>query len=80
VLEPVLVELEDDSHRHAGHAGAASGGGHYNLLVISSRFTGLSLIARHRLVYATLASLMQREIHALSINALTPDEAPAQQL
>ncbi|MEC5387697.1 BolA family protein [Uliginosibacterium sp. H3] len=78
-LSPTLVELDDDSLRHAGHAGAASGGGHYNLRIISTRFTGLTRIARHRLVYSTLAPLMQREIHALSIIALTPDEASAQQ-
>ncbi len=77
VLEPVLVELDDDSHRHAGHAGAASGGGHFNLHVISAHFDGLSSIARHRLIYATLSSLMQREIHALSIRAFTPEEASA---
>jgi len=77
-LEPVLVELDDDSHRHAGHAGAASGGGHYNLRVISARFAGLTSLARHRLIYSTLSALMQREIHALSIIALTPDEASAQ--
>jgi BolA protein len=77
VLSPTLVEVEDDSHRHAGHAGAASGGGHYNLYVISAQFQSLTLVARHRLVYAALASLMRREIHALSINALTPEEASA---
>jgi len=76
-LAPVLVELDDDSHRHAGHAGAASGGGHYNLRIVSAHFAGLAPLARHRLVYATLSSLMQREIHALSIIALTPDEASA---
>jgi len=77
VLSPTLVEIDDDSHRHAGHAGAASGGGHYNLYVISAQFQGLAPVARHRLVYAVLALLMRREIHALSINALTPEEASA---
>lgn len=76
-LEPKQVALDDDSLRHAGHAGAASGGGHYNLRVISSHFEGLSPLARHRLVYDVLAPLMQREIHALSIIALTPGEAAA---
>lgn len=76
-LAPALVEVEDDSHRHAGHAGAASGGGHYNLRVVSTHFAGLAPLARHRLIYATLSSLMLREIHALSIIALTPDEASA---
>jgi len=77
-LSPTLVELDDDSQRHAGHAGAASGGGHYNLRIVSTHFAGLSRIARHRLVYTTLAPLMQREIHALSIIALAPDEASVQ--
>ena len=77
-LAPTLVELDDDSQRHAGHAGAASGGGHYNLRIVSTHFAGLSRIARHRLVYTTLAPLMQREIHALSIIALAPDEASVQ--
>ncbi|HSD38438.1 MAG TPA: BolA family protein [Rhodocyclaceae bacterium] len=77
-LSPTLIKLEDDSQRHAGHAGAASGGGHYNLHIVSAHFTGLSPIARHRLVYAALTPLMQREIHALSIIALAPDEASAQ--
>ena len=74
-LTPEFVELDDDSHNHAGHAGAASGGGHYNLRVISTRFNGMTSVARHRLIYTTLSSLMQREIHALSIIALTPEEA-----
>ncbi|MDB5802458.1 MAG: transcriptional regulator [Rhodocyclales bacterium] len=77
-LTPTLVELVDDSQRHAGHAGAASGGGHYNLRIASAQFDGLTALARHRLVYATLSPLMQREIHALSIIALTPDEASTQ--
>jgi BolA protein len=77
VLSPTLVEIDDDSHRHAGHAGATSGGGHYNLYVISTQFESLTSVARHRLIYAALASLMRREIHALSINALTPEEASA---
>jgi BolA protein len=79
-LSPLLIEIDDDSLRHAGHAGAASGGGHYNLRVISAQFADLNAIARHRLIYTTLAPLMQREIHALSIIALTPDEASAQML
>lgn len=77
-LSPELIELEDDSLRHAGHAGAASGGGHYKLRVISRQFTGLSSIARHRLIYTALSSLMSRDIHALGIIALTPDEAVPQ--
>ena len=73
-LEPLLIELRDDSARHAGHAGAASGGGHYELRLVSAQFTGQSKIARHRLVYHLLGDLMQREIHALAMNLLAPDE------
>lgn len=73
-LEPLAVEVRDDSADHAGHAGAASGGGHYQLRLVSARFTGQSKIARHRLVYDLLGNLMQREIHALAMNLLAPDE------
>jgi len=73
-LEPLAIELSDDSAAHLGHAGAASGGGHYQLRLISARFTGQSKIARHRLVYDLLADLMQREIHALAMNLLAPGE------
>ena len=74
-LQPTDIRLEDESHLHAGHEGAKSGGGHYRLSIVSNRFSGLATIARHRLVYDALADLMRREIHALSINAVTPDEA-----
>jgi BolA family transcriptional regulator, general stress-responsive regulator len=73
-LEPLLIELRDDSASHAGHPGAASGGGHYQLRLVSAQFTGQSKIARHRLVYHLLGDLMQREIHALALNLLAPDE------
>ena len=73
-LEPLAIEVTDDSASHVGHAGAASGGGHYQLRLVSGRFTGQSKIARHRLVYDLLADLMQREIHALAMNLLAPDE------
>jgi len=74
VLAPIEVEIEDDSARHAGHAGAASGGGHYNLRMISPEFAGKSRVSRHRLVYDALADLMQREIHALAMVLLAPGE------
>ena len=74
-LEPLDVTLIDDSAMHAGHAGAASGGGHFRLRVVSARFAGLSRVARHRLVYDPLSDLMRLAIHALAIEALTPDEA-----
>jgi BolA protein len=75
-LAPVRLEIIDQSLEHAGHPGAARGGGHFQVTVISDRFRGLTPLERHRLVYAALADLMSREIHALSIQALTPDEPP----
>lgn len=73
-LEPESYTLEDESAQHRGHAGAAGGGGHYRLTVVSPRFRDLSTLARHRLVYEAMGELMHREIHALSITALTPEE------
>jgi BolA protein len=66
--------IEDESHLHAGHAGAASGGGHFRLKIIAPEFKGLNLVARHRAVYAALDRHIPKEIHALTINALAPDE------
>ena len=74
VLEPESVELLDDSTSHAGHPGAASGGGHYELTVVSARFAGRSRLERHRMVYGALAPLMPRQIHALALRTLAPDE------
>ncbi len=74
-LAPVALEVVDDSHRHAGHAGAADGRGHFNVDVVSAGFAGLSPIARHRAVYAALGDLMTTDIHALAIRARTPEEA-----
>lgn len=73
-LAPVTCELEDESHLHAGHAGAASGAGHFRLRIVSDRFTGLNRIARHRLVYDSLRDMMISDIHALNIIALAPSE------
>ena len=73
-LEPVSVEIIDDSAKHAGHVGARSGGGHFRLSIVSPRFAGCRTMERHRLVYDALGPLMKREIHALSISAKTPDE------
>jgi len=72
-LAPQHVEIIDESHKHAGHAGAAQGG-HFAAVIVSDKFRGLSSLARHRLVYAALTDIMPGEIHALSIRALTPDE------
>jgi BolA protein len=66
------IGIEDESHLHVGHAGAATGHGHFRLSIASSAFTGLSPIARHRAVYAALGDLMQTDIHAVSIDARTP--------
>jgi BolA protein len=74
VLDPVDVMIIDDSEKHAGHAGARSGGGHFRLAIVSPRFAGRKTMERHRLVYDALGPLMKREIHAVSISAKTPDE------
>ena len=73
-LSPVELVLEDDSAMHAGHAGAASGGGHYNVRIVSLQFEGLKLVTRHRLVYDSVHDMMHSEIHALAITALAPSE------
>jgi len=73
-LAPELVQIYDESAEHAGHAGAASGGGHYQLILVSRRFEGKTRVARHRLIYEALGDLMQRQVHALAITALTPEE------
>ena len=73
-FEPVELALEDDSAAHAGHAGARSGA-HFNLRIVSARFAGLPRISRHRLVYDALRPWMAEGIHALAIDARTPDEA-----
>lgn len=72
-LEPSLIEIEDDSGLHVGHAGAKEGG-HYRLTVVSARFSGQSRVTRHRMVYEALGPLMQRGIHALALQALAPEE------
>jgi BolA protein len=74
-LNPLTLELEDESHLHAGHAGAKEGHGHYRVHIVSSQFAGLRPIARHQLIYRSLGELMQTDIHALSITAHTPEEA-----
>jgi BolA protein len=73
-LVPSALLLQDDSHLHAGHAGARDGG-HYTVQITSSRFTGLSRVARHRLVYDSLGSLAALGVHALAIEARAPGES-----
>ncbi|MBI1815582.1 MAG: BolA family transcriptional regulator [Deltaproteobacteria bacterium] len=73
-LHAQQIEIIDDSRKHAGHAGAGSGG-HYTVTVISADFAGKSALERHRMVYAALGDLMQRGIHALALTTRAPGEA-----
>lgn len=73
-LAPESLAVVDDSHRHAGHAGAQDGRGHYNVEIVSAAFAGLTPIARHRAVYAALGEMMTTDIHALAIKARAPGE------
>ena len=73
-LSPEALQVKDQSHLHAGHPGARDGRGHFDVRIVSNAFAGKSLIQRHRLVYDALGDLMQTEIHALKIQAKTPDE------
>ena len=74
-LQPQWLDVADDSHKHAGHAGARGGQGHFGVDIVSEAFAGKLPLARHRLVYAALGEMMQTDIHALAIRARTPDEA-----
>lgn len=73
-LTPQHMEIIDESAQHAGHAGAKSGGGHFQLTIISPIFSGLNIVARHRAIYQALGDLMSSRVHALSINAYSPEE------
>jgi BolA protein len=73
-LSATEVMVEDESALHAGHAGAASGGGHFRVTVVSPQFEGKSLVTRHRMVYEALANEMQHAIHALALTTLTPNQ------
>jgi BolA protein len=74
-LAPIRLEIEDESHRHAGHEGARSGGEtHFAVTVVSEAFTGQSRVARQRIVYQTLAEELASRVHALSLTTLTPSE------
>jgi BolA protein len=72
-LAPLTLQIEDESHRHAGHAGAKEGG-HYDLLIVAESFTGKNTVARHRMIYEAAGDLMRKGIHALSIRAFAPGE------
>ncbi|NCT66131.1 MAG: BolA family transcriptional regulator [Rhodanobacteraceae bacterium] len=73
-LAPQELVVEDESHRHAGHAGARDGRGHFRVHIVSAAFRGQRPLARHRAVYAALGELMQTDIHALAIDARAPEE------
>lgn len=73
-LAPVSIEIVDDSHKHVGHAGARDGRGHFSVRVVAEGFRGLRAVARHRLIYDAAGDLLDTDIHALSIKALTPEE------
>ncbi len=72
-LDAVHCEVIDESHLHAGHAGARDGGGHFRAIIVSAKFEGLNRIAAQRLVYSSLGKWMGNEIHALSMRTLTPE-------
>ena len=71
-FSPVELAIEDESHRHAGHAGAAGGASHFRIRIVAEAFRGICPVARHRLVYAALGDMLKSEIHALVIEALPP--------
>lgn len=73
-LHPAQLDIIDDSHRHAGHAGARDGGGHYRISIVSAQFAGKPTVARHRMIYSALGEMMKRDIHALHITANAPEE------
>lgn len=75
-LQPQECLVTDESALHAGHPGAASGGGHYRIRLVASQFEGQNRMARHRLVYHYLNDMMPSEIHAIALVALAPSELP----
>lgn len=74
-FQPEELEIIDDSRRHAGHAGARDGRGHFHVRILSQQFSGKRTVERHRMVYAALGSLMQTDIHALGVMAMSPDDS-----
>lgn len=73
-FEPESLSVEDDSHKHVGHEGAKGGLGHFSVSIVSAKFNGMKMLARHRAVYAVLDDMMQTDIHALAIDAIASDE------
>jgi BolA protein len=76
-LQPVSLIIHDDSHQHHGHAGFMADGSHFRMEIVSAQFAGKNTVARHRLVYAALGDMMKEAVHALAIEAKTPDEVAA---
>ena len=74
-LNPLALDIVDESHKHAGHAGARDGRGHFSVRIVAAAFSGLPLIHRHQRVYAALGDLMQTDIHALALETRAPDDA-----
>jgi len=79
-FSPTLLEIEDESHRHAGHAGAAAGHGHFRVVIVAEAFRGVTPLARHRMVYAAVQDLLKTDIHALSLEAAPPAGSPVERL
>ena len=77
-LAPIELQIEDESRKHAGHAGARDGRGHFRVRIVAAAFRGESLLVRHRRVYAALGDLMRTDIHALAIDARAPEEIQEQ--
>ena len=73
-LQPLQLEVEDESHRHAGHEGARDGRGHFRVRVVAAEFSGMPLIRRHQRVYAALGDMMRTDIHALALETRAPGE------
>jgi BolA protein len=74
-FNPEELDIVDDSRRHAGHAGARDGRGHFQVRILSRQFAGKKTVERHRMIYAALGSLMQTDIHALGLEVLSPDDS-----
>ncbi len=78
-LQPTVLEIIDQSHMHAGHAGTATGLGHFHVRIVAAAFTDQPMLERHRMVYRAMGELMTTDVHALAIDALSPEEARAGQ-
>ena len=72
-LQPIHINIIDESHKHAGHTGARSGGGHFHLRISSAMFVGKTTVERHRMIYSALGEMMKRDVHALQITATAPE-------